>query len=103
MILRFKRLNGFSAPPRAVPPTRSSKYQKNLNGFSTKPLEKTMIGAPTPSTVAVPTDLHKVIVGMLAYSLAEVTEFKFLTAREQAIVGDEATFLRLREMAGLSK
>ncbi len=62
-----------------------------------------MIGTPTPSTVAVPSDLHKVIVALLAYSLAEVTEFKFLTAREKVIVGDEATFLRLCEMAGLSR
>lgn len=49
----------------------------------------------------IPDDLVPVILGLLKYSLAEVTEFKFLTSSERSIVKDEATFLRLRALAGL--
>lgn len=49
----------------------------------------------------IPEDLLPVILGLLRYSFAEVTEFKYLTETERAIVKDEVTFVRLRALAGL--
>lgn len=47
----------------------------------------------------IPEELTGIILNLLRYSLTEVPTWKHLTLNEKKILGDEATFRRVRELA----